>query len=143
MSAVLEEEKKEDINRFLTTQKGNNFYSTCTFDTTMADASKEKNDVESQISSLIAIGEVDDAARLAEEKGLLQRALELYKKANDPRSMARIYERLGELEKAMNAYERAHIYNEAARIAEKLGLSQKASAYYAKHMKAVGDIGAH
>ena len=104
---------------------------------------QENSETERKIASLISIGEVDDAARLAEEKGLLQRALELYKKANDPRSVGRIYERLGELEKAMNAYERAHIYNEAARIAEKLGLAQKASAYYAKHMKAVGDIGAH
>ncbi|MDO8656189.1 MAG: hypothetical protein Q7K45_03045 [Nanoarchaeota archaeon] len=106
-------------------------------------SSTEKSGVDAKIASLIAIGEVDDAARLAEEKGLLHKALELYKKANDPRSMGRIYEQLGELEKAMNAYERAKIYNEAARIAEKLGLSQKASAYYAKHMKAVGDIGAH
>jgi len=108
----------------------------------MADNLKEK-EVETQITSLITEGEVDDAARLAEEKGLLQRALELYKKANDPRSMGRIYEQLGELEKAMNAYERAHIYNEAARIAEKLGLAQKASAYYTKHRKVVGDLGVH
>lgn len=100
-------------------------------------------ETEAKISSLIAEGEVDDAARLAEEKGLLHKALDLYKKANDPRSMGRIYERMGELHKAMDAYERAKIYNEAARVAEKLGLPQKASAYYAKHMKTVGDLGVH
>lgn len=100
-------------------------------------------ETEARITSLITIGEVDDAARLAEEKGLLHRALELYKKANDPRSMGRIYEKLGDLHKAMDAYERAKIYNEAARMAERLGLSQKASTYYAKHMKAVGEIGVH
>ena len=112
----------------------------------MTNSPAENKDIQpilDKIASLIAEGEVDDAARLAEDKGLLHKALELYKKANDPRSMGRIYERRGDLHKAMNAYERAKIYNEAARVAEKLGLSQKASAYYAKHMKAVGDLGVY
>ena len=43
----------------------------------MADNLKEK-EVETQITSLITEGEVDDAARLAEKEGLLDKATVLY-----------------------------------------------------------------
>ncbi len=102
---------------------------------TPADLSKQKNEVEAQITSLIAEGEVDDAARLAEEKGLLDKAIVLYEKCSDFRSQGRVYEKLNRLKKAMLAYERGKLYQEAARVAQQLGETRKAERFYNLYQK--------
>lgn len=86
----------------------------------------EQLKIEAEINKLIQEGEVDDAARLAEEKGLFQKAIALYEKCLDFRSLGRVHEKLNQLEKAMRAYEQGKIYNEAARIANLLGKKKKA-----------------
>ncbi len=86
----------------------------------------EKLKIEAEINKLIQEGEVDDAARLAEQKGLFDKAVMLYRQASDFRSMGRIYERQGELKKAMLAYKEGKIYDLAAKVAEKLGEKKKA-----------------
>ena len=86
----------------------------------------EQLKTEAEINKLVQEGEVDDAARLAEEKGLLDKAVVLYEKCSDFRRLGRVYEKLNQLKKAMFAYERGKIYDEAARIANKLGEKKKA-----------------
>jgi len=101
----------------------------------MADNSIEKNEVEAQITALITGGEVDDAARLAEKEGLLDKAIVLYEKCSDFRSLGRVYEKLNLLKKAMLAYERGKIYQEAARVAQQLGEIRKAERFYNLYQK--------
>ena len=96
---------------------------------------KNMQPVLDKITSLIAIGEVDDAARLAEKHGLLDRAIELYRKASDFRSVGRLYEQQENLKEAMQAYERGKIFGEAARIADKLGEKRKAERLYTLYQK--------
>ena len=91
--------------------------------------------VRQKITQLVKIGEVDDAARLAEAEGLLEDAVQLYKQAQDHRSRGRILERLGQPEKALNVYEEGHFYELAAELAEKMGQKEKATVLYAKHWK--------
>ncbi len=86
----------------------------------------EQLKIETEINQLLQEGEVDDAARLAEEKGLLQKAIVLYEKCLDFRSLGRLHEKLKQLEKAMRAYEQGKIYHEAARVAGLLGKKKKA-----------------
>lgn len=104
----------------------------------MSTPESKEHAVKQKLAQLIKIGEVDDAARLAEAEGLLPEALELYKKAKDHRSRGRIYEKLWQLDKALDVYEEGKLYDLAARVAEKLGLKEKASSLYVKHQKAVG-----
>lgn len=92
-------------------------------------------ETEAKISSLIAEGEVDDAARLAEQEGLLEKAAVLYEKCSEFRGLGRVYEKLNQLKKAMQAYERGKLYQEAARVAEKLGDTRKAEKYYHQYQK--------
>jgi len=101
----------------------------------MANPSPEKSEVEAQIISLIAEGEVDDAARLAEKEGLLDKATVLYEKCSDFRSLGKVYEKLNQLKKAMPAYERGKIFDEAARIADKMGEKKKSERFYALYQK--------
>ena len=95
----------------------------------------ENNDTEQKIASLIAEGEVDDAARLAEKEGLLDKAIVLYGKCSDFRSLGRVYEKLNQLKKAMQAFERGKWYQEAARVAEQLGETGKAEKFYHLYQK--------
>lgn len=92
--------------------------------------SKNIQPILDKISSLIAIGEVDDAGRLAEKEGLLDKAAMLYEKCAEFRGLGRVYEKLNQLKKAMLAYERGKLYQEAARVAESLGEKSKAEHYY-------------
>ncbi len=91
--------------------------------------------VKQKIVQLVKMGEVDDAARLAESEGLLEEAVQLYKQARDHRSRGRVLERLGQFEKALKVYEEGHLYELAAQLAEKLGQKEKAAAFYTKHWK--------
>lgn len=91
--------------------------------------------VRQKISQLVKIGEVDDAARLAEAEGLLPEALELYQQVKDHRSRGRILEKLGQPEKALKVYEEGKLYEFAAQLAEKLGQKEKATKLYAQHWK--------
>src|SRR3989338_6578826 len=95
----------------------------------------EQLKVEAEINKLVQEGEVDDAARLAEQKGLLDKEIILYRQASDFRSMGRIYERQQKLKEAMRVYEEGKIYPEAARIAEKLGDKKKAERFYALYQR--------
>lgn len=106
---------------------------------TFKEAKSENTSTEQKILKLIAEGEVDDAARLAEKEGLLDRAIELYRKASDFHSVGRLYEQQEKLKDAMLAFERGKIFDEAARIADKLGLQQKAASYYTKYAGASRD----
>ncbi len=92
-------------------------------------------EVEIDILQLIAIGEVDDAARLAEKNGLLDKAIELYRKTSDFRSVGRLYEQQNKLKEAMLAFEHGKIFDEAARIADKLGEKKKSERFYTLYQK--------
>jgi tetratricopeptide (TPR) repeat protein len=96
---------------------------------------KDVQPILNKIASLIAEGEVDDAARLAEKEGLLDKAIVLYEKCSDFRSLGRVYEKLNQLKKAMLAYERGKLYQEAARVAEALGEKRKAERFYNLYQK--------
>ena len=102
---------------------------------TLREAETDKSSTEQQVLKLIAIGEVDDAARLAEKNNMLDRAIVLYKKASDFRSVGRLYEQQEKLKEAMLAFERGKIFDEAARIADKLGEKRKAERFYTLYQK--------
>lgn len=103
--------------------------------TTAPPENKNIQPILDKITSLIAEGEVDDAARLAEQESLLDKAAVLYEKCSEFRGLGRVYEKLNQLKKAMLAYERGKLYQEAARIAEKLGETKKAEKFYNLYQK--------